>query len=905
MLLVNSTCSQRHDPEQNQLKTDFLRLGDGRRDGLSPITKAVLKLLDTQGLTDRGIFSRFRIIVKDLDIGDDGHSAALTLLSRIVATPGEIATAWTVLNNEGLRQITRRGRRDSEALVRLVGAHVHLRRDVPNHAVTAEAYRRWLEESVKTFFVPGLGISLGIGKAWIRLRALGGETGQAASREELDRRLERYHEWERLADSPSRYECLDADQLLAFETRVVVVGGPGAGKSTLVDRMAYRYAIEGKRVLKVRMRAVAQRVEQGHPFGDALLTVATDGSGIALEETRLALSDPQLLLVDGLDEVDPNRQAMTRHLMDWAAGHERCRICVLTRPVGYEAGMLPGFRHVELLPLDPSAVRDHSLTLFLATCRAENVVKKWEAFSRELDQSRGVLRAASLAARNPLLLGFLVRLAIDDEPLAGNRASLYEHIMRLMYATAPGGRLASAQVEESIACRGIDIIGWTLQEGPSRYVREVVDTLTRHLVEEAQLVRLRASRAANRILKFWEERRLLDRLTAGHLHGLVFVHPSLGEYAASRYATALPEKRFRSWLEGIGTSSRWRQVILLAASAGATDIVVSALLKIDRPDDPANSAAAIAAAAVAEAGRCSKRLIKRLVEALKQRLTSNVPVVCVEAAQALLGIKELAADLIGHLAEELHGHSQNWTRVSAIALGLSVRCRQIGVPTIVGFLDEVPSIKQSSPLPGSKEPDEFPPEAFEIQKCAIEHGIDRLFDELGQQRAIEIARGFVGREHIAMGLVDAVKKALVGRDCANALDDIVQSRLEMRWERLGSLRSDEPETAFLEAVISATGHERRPSNLDPNLESFAELAGLLQALEFGELPFDEWGMLADRVDTEALREVIRAGITASGVDPDRLADEASTLLSHRGGGSLEAVHDASEGYHLTAVGEVC
>jgi hypothetical protein len=123
---------------------------------------------------------------------------------------------------------------------------------------------------------------------------------------------------------------------------------------------------------------------------------------------------------------------------------------------------------------------------------------------------------------------------------------------------------------------------------------------------------------------------------------------------------------------------------------------------------PANTGAVVAAAAVAEVVRCSKRLIRRLIDALKKRLTSNVPVVCIEAAQALFAIKELAADLIGHLAVELHGHRQSWTRVSAIALGLSVRSRQIGVPTILGLLDEIVSIKQSSPFPGGEEPDEFP-----------------------------------------------------------------------------------------------------------------------------------------------------------------------------------------------------
>ena len=96
-------------------------------------------------------------------------------------------------------------------------------------------------------------------------------------------------------------------------------------------------------------------------------------------------------------------------------------------------------------------------------------------------------------------------------------------------------------------------------------------------------------------MRFWEERGLLERITAGSREAIKFVHAALGEYAAGRVASGMGEEAFANWITEARPDPRWREVILLASGSGAARPVVETLLGLHDPRDPVGEELEIAA----------------------------------------------------------------------------------------------------------------------------------------------------------------------------------------------------------------------------------------------------------------------------------------------------------------------
>jgi hypothetical protein len=382
VLILDSTSSS---PVRDAFRTDVRRLADGRMDDLKEVTKSVLALFKLADKVLPGVFRRFRVVLKDLADGEDGQAMCTTLLRQVVEDPTHTGTAWDLLGKDGHRQMSRRGRRDAEVLCRLLGTRLPLKRDASNLVVAAEAYRLWQLKVYGQFFVPGVGVTLPINQAWIGLRLLEDEPTKSRPNNSILKTVQAYHEWERLADNPTSGGRREAEHLLAFDKHVVVLGGPGSGKSTLAERIAWRAASEGRRVIKIRLRTLAAGMREGEGFDRALKAASADTSGLPLKIAEQLLSSPEVLIADGLDETDPSRADVARALVSWCAGHPNCRVCVLTRPVGHEPGLLPSFRHVELLPLEKTAIKEHSLVLFRASLGELDAIRHWSDFLSLID----------------------------------------------------------------------------------------------------------------------------------------------------------------------------------------------------------------------------------------------------------------------------------------------------------------------------------------------------------------------------------------------------------------------------------------------------------------------------------------------------------------------------------------
>src|SRR6202040_3116449 len=241
--------------------------------------------------------------------------------------------AWNLLSKEGSRLIANRGRRDLRSLVALLGRHLTLSAKSESHIIVLERYQKWVLETNKEFFVAGLDTTLPIQESWSNL-ILEGEIRTAPEKDStLARQISRYHEWERLANPRNGGSPLLAKDALRQFPRMVVIGGPGAGKSTLGRALPAWAAGNNSTVLRVSLPQLGQLLADGSSFDRALLQLALDGSGITERQGLNTLCSPDFLIADGLDESDPNRILVADSLRAWVNGHPNCHVCVMTRPV--------------------------------------------------------------------------------------------------------------------------------------------------------------------------------------------------------------------------------------------------------------------------------------------------------------------------------------------------------------------------------------------------------------------------------------------------------------------------------------------------------------------------------------------------------------------------------------------
>lgn len=220
----------------------------------------------------------------------------------------------------------------------------------------------WVRDS--TFYVPGLGIRLSIAKAFIQLKAMRDDKSVIGTKTQLDEQLNNYLEFGERLRRTDNSSSVTSGTLPLTRKHVVLVGGPGAGKSTTLKHFAWQLSGEGMIVLYVRLPLLAQLIRDGASLEDAIMQTAFDGSGIDIADRKRLLESADALLCDGLDECAPNCPLISQRLMQWSIGHADCAVYVATRPVGHDTAFLPNFDHYGLMPPDENQIRELAGTLF-------------------------------------------------------------------------------------------------------------------------------------------------------------------------------------------------------------------------------------------------------------------------------------------------------------------------------------------------------------------------------------------------------------------------------------------------------------------------------------------------------------------------------------------------------------
>ncbi|MFE0515004.1 NACHT domain-containing protein [Streptomyces sp. NPDC058964] len=384
--------------------------------------------------------------------------------------------------------------------------------------------------------------------------------------------------------------------------RVVLLGDPGAGKSTLAHYLALALtsglrpdgalaSLAGRIPLIVELRHYAQPAWRQQTFAEFLAHLwTTEGMGLPLPVLSQLLDEGRVLLVfDGLDEIfDPQLRAETaRRIAGFAAHHEHCRVIVTSRVIGYQRQTLDGagFAHYMIQDLDTPRIHEFARRWYETACPGQPALTEQllTRFKDAVAHSRSVRELAG----NPLLLTILAILG-RRQTLPRDRHGVYQHAVTVLVARWDrDAKHLTAPLSEPVA-EALDLLGQTerlemlrllarrMQEGSGgisgNYVPEAdIEDVFRQYLQLCDVRPDVARRAARAMIQQLRERNFILARYGGGAWG--FVHRTFLEYLAAadiihRYEHErewTPEALVSEVLAPRAEDTTWHEVILLLA----------------------------------------------------------------------------------------------------------------------------------------------------------------------------------------------------------------------------------------------------------------------------------------------------------------------------------------------------
>lgn len=421
---------------------------------------------------------------------------------------------------------------------------------------------------------------------------------------------------------------IQAVEAIAALERLVILGRPGGGKSTLVNYCTGQLARrrlggpahdlpgwgEHFNLLPVRiiLRRFAAWLSEETPCGTAghvwdylehQLTQAGCREFFPLLK-RTLLEDGGLIFFDGLDEVSASdaackRTAIKEAIVAFAQPLDKCRIVVTCREYAYQRGddwqlPEPDFPVVELALFKLEQIRDFAQTWYAVL----GPQKGWDA-ERCRDEAHNLYRAVKALphlrelAQYPLLLTLMAQVHGRDGYLPQDRADLYERAVNLLLAHWENRIVreqnGSRKVEPSIIMRlgirlttlrkALEAVAFKAHERQERQPDrgERPADIPRDELREALYEALGSLDFAEQVIAYVQQRAGL--LQALETATYAFPHRTFQEYLAARYL--MRQAEFDQLLrERVHRDPTWwREVFLLAAgSSRDTPRVISDLV---------------------------------------------------------------------------------------------------------------------------------------------------------------------------------------------------------------------------------------------------------------------------------------------------------------------------------------
>ena len=383
--------------------------------------------------------------------------------------------------------------------------------------------------------------------------------------------------------------------------RSVVLGAPGAGKTTLTQKLVHDLCsvtnMAGTCVpFLITLRKYDQRNEnESIPFTSYISDYIA--GELQIEVPRLAIeyllaSGRAMIIFDGLDELLrlDRRKDLVEAIHSFSRRYSSCSILVTSRIVGYDESPLDRkiFSQMYLTNLDEKAV--------------ETYAHNWFRLNQKLDPSEQAsiathfLRESSSVKElrsNPLLLSLMCNIFRGAGYIPQNRSDLYERCAVMLFdewdqsrGIDSGGPL---KADARYALQDIAYWALTSPELDSGIPEpQLKKRLTRFLEVSRYGSEAAASDAAADLLRLWRGRAwILTDLGSDVLHPIYqFTHRTFLEYFAASYIarTAKSPKRLWRMLRPDTISGQWDVVSQIAlqaynaANVGAIDRIYDLII---------------------------------------------------------------------------------------------------------------------------------------------------------------------------------------------------------------------------------------------------------------------------------------------------------------------------------------
>ena len=460
----------------------------------------------------------------------------------------------------------------------------------PNRQADPTAYLAWLYSNASHIDIRGLAVGGGkahrfpIEELYIPLTSAGMERGpkpgegpEAIGAEELAH--------------PELQKALEARTL-------VIVGDPGAGKSTFLNRIAAALCdawmgrdpeaalkrlglAERPLPVLIRVAELAGHLEKWAARGAGLPEGPNSPGWLAhflgafgrnwgwnLEEAyfrRHCEAGTAIILLDGLDEAPTRamRGQISAIARQAAAAYGRCRFVVTSRPAAYvDNAVLPGFTQARIEPLTDAAV-DKFLGKWSGALFHDSPARA-QAHHTELVEALRCRPEIRKLARNPVMLTALAVVHWNERRMPEQRVDLYESILKWLARARErkAGRLSDELTLERLA--ELALAMQDAEPGRKRQVprRWAAEQIAHHWCECPEAQRVPAAE------RFLVEEELDSGIIVGRGEEVLFWHLTFQEYLAASALAALdsedrdsrllrqPRKLF---------AAEWRETVLLFA----------------------------------------------------------------------------------------------------------------------------------------------------------------------------------------------------------------------------------------------------------------------------------------------------------------------------------------------------
>ncbi|TDC12454.1 NACHT domain-containing protein [Streptomyces sp. 8K308] len=461
--------------------------------------------------------------------------------------------------------------------------------------------------------------------------------------------------------------------------RVVLLGDPGAGKSTLGRYLVLKLAqdaagdvpaaLRDRLPLMVELRRCAEPRWQDATFEDFLDHLhSTEGMSVPPAVLRSLLARGQVVVVfDGLDELfDPKMRKLAAHrIAAFATRYPGTRVVVTSRIVGYQPSVLDaaGFTHYTLQDLTEEQIAEFARLWYRTACPEDGQLAG--ILVRRVTDAVANSRSVRELAGNPMLLTILAIIG-RRQTLPRDRRGVYEHAVTVLIAhwdqdskhLKPAGHPEVRDALECLEARDLlellRLLARHMQAGEGGIARNLIDTdelesIIRDFLTDFEFPPMQARTAARAMVNRLRDRNFILSNFGSGAYG--FVHRTFLEYLAAsdithRYQSEREwtrEELVRAVLGRRASDPAWHEVLLLVTGQlNPTDAasLIGHLLELYRAsrDDALLALAIRALAEIRKIGtsamvRCSQNVIDALIWQLTRwpwaasRLSSAQPAV--------------------------------------------------------------------------------------------------------------------------------------------------------------------------------------------------------------------------------------------------------------------------------------